>query len=139
MAAVAERAGVAAGTIYVHYGSKDELILVTHREVKEELGRAAATAMDPGDPPSERFRALWRSVYRHLAGDPDRARFLVQIESSPYSAGLHAERAATPKMSCGAPHPPQIWRPCWLTSPWRWSTTSESGRPCALRRSPVNA
>ena len=97
MAAVAERAGVAAGTIYVHYGSKDELMLATHREVKHELGRAAAAAIDPADPPPERFRALWHSVYRHLAHGPDRARFLVQVESSPYLAALHAKGAADPE------------------------------------------
>jgi AcrR family transcriptional regulator len=96
MAAVAERAGVAAGTIYVHYGSKDELILATHHEVKQELGQAAAT-INPADPPAERFSLLWRSIYGHLAHDPDRARFLVQIECSPYSVALHAEGAAAPE------------------------------------------
>ena len=30
MSAVAERAGVAAGTAYVHYASKDELIVATY-------------------------------------------------------------------------------------------------------------
>ncbi len=93
MAAVAERAGVAAGTIYVHYGSKDELILATHHEVKQELGRAAAAAMRSADPPAERFRLLWLSIYRHLVHDSDRARFLVQVESSPYTAALHATGA----------------------------------------------
>lgn len=97
MAAVAARAGVAAGTIYVHYGSKDELMLATHYEVKQELGRAAADTINPADSPAERFRLLWRSVYGHLAHDPDRARFLVQIESSPYSAALRAEGAADPE------------------------------------------
>ena len=92
---------MATGTIYVHYGSKDELILATHHEVKQELGRAAAAALNPADLPAERFRLLWRSTYGHLAHDPDRARFLVQIESSPYSVALHAEEAKDPEDELG--------------------------------------
>ena len=99
MAAVAERAGVAAGTIYVHYGSKDELILATHHEVKQELGRAAAATINPADPPAERFRLLWRSIYGHLAHDPDRARFLVQIESLPTRTLCIRRGQRTPKTS----------------------------------------
>ena len=46
MSAVAERAGVATGTAYVHYGSKDDLVLAAYREVKAELGIAALAAVD---------------------------------------------------------------------------------------------
>jgi TetR/AcrR family transcriptional repressor of multidrug resistance operon len=32
---------------------------------------------------------MWRDVLRHLAADPDRARFLVQVDASPYAAVAH--------------------------------------------------
>lgn len=89
MSAVAERAGVAAGTIYVHYGSKDELVMATYAEIKGQLGEAAALAADPASPPEERFHSLWLAIYEHLEAEPDRASFLVQLEGSPYAGRAH--------------------------------------------------
>jgi len=91
MSAVAQRAGVAAGTIYVHYASKDELVLAVYRDVKHGLGSAATAEVDPAASPRERFEAMWRNVVTHLADDPDRARFLIQVDSSPYAGTAHAE------------------------------------------------
>lgn len=96
MAAVAERAGVATGTAYVHYSSKDELVLAAYREQKLELGAAGAAAIDPSASPAERFRGLWHAIYGHLAADPDRARFLIQVDGSPHAAAAYAELAEDP-------------------------------------------
>lgn len=85
MSAVAAHAGVATGTAYVHYASKDDLVLAAYREAKLELGRAATAQVDPAADPSVRFEQLWLGVYRYLSTSPDRAQFLVQIESSPYA------------------------------------------------------
>ncbi len=90
MGAVAERAGVAAGTIYVHHASKDDLLLAVYRDVKRELGAAAVAAIDPTAPPEHRFRAIWHNMVRHLAADPVRARFLLQVDASPHAGMAHA-------------------------------------------------
>lgn len=92
MAAVAAEAGVATGTAYVHYASKEELLLAAYLELKADLGRAAVADLDPSAPPVDRFRALWRGVHGFLAAEPDRARFLLQVDSSPLAAAAH-ERA----------------------------------------------
>lgn len=89
MSSVARRAGVATGTAYVHYESKDDLVYATYVEAKTELGEAVAAAVDPAAPPEERFHQIWRAVYDHLSTDPARARFLSQIEESPYSRRAH--------------------------------------------------
>lgn len=89
MAAVAAQAGVATGTAYVHYASKDELVLAAYREVKRELGLAAAAALDPAAPPEDRFRAMWYAIHEHLSADPQRARFLEQVDASPYRNLAH--------------------------------------------------
>jgi AcrR family transcriptional regulator len=96
MAAVAARAGVAAGTAYVHYESKDDLILAAYREVKRDMGRAGAAAVAGADPPEQRFRSLWRGIYAHLAADPVRAGFLLQFDASPYAGRGHAAATADP-------------------------------------------
>lgn len=86
MSAVAKEAGVAAGTAYVHYESKEELVYATYLELKAELGDAVIDELDPVAPAEERYRTIVRAVYRHLHAEPARARFLDQLEVSPYHA-----------------------------------------------------
>ena len=90
MAAVARRAGVATGTAYTHYASKDELIVAAYRETKAELGAAAIAQLTPEMTPHERFREIWIAIHRHLTSQPDDARFLLQVDHSPYRRELHA-------------------------------------------------
>lgn len=92
MSAVAERAGVAAGTAYVHYDSKDELVIATYVEIKADLALAAMSVVDPDASIDDRFLQIWHNAYRHLAADPARARYIIQIEASPYAELAH-ERA----------------------------------------------
>jgi AcrR family transcriptional regulator len=89
MSAVANEAGVATGTAYVHYESKDALVLATYLEIKRELGEAAQAGVDASAPPAERFRQMWFAIHHHLAAHPDRARYLVQVDSSPYASRAH--------------------------------------------------
>lgn len=84
MSAVAKAAGVATGTAYVHYRSKEELIYATYLEIKRDLGVDVLGRVDRGAPPSERYAQLWRATYEHMAAAPNRARFLTQLEESPF-------------------------------------------------------
>ena len=89
MGAVAERAGVAAGTIYVHHASKEALITAVYRDVKRDLGASAVAGIDPTARPEHRFRVIWHNIFRHLAADRIRARFLLQVDASPYAGMAH--------------------------------------------------
>jgi TetR/AcrR family transcriptional repressor of multidrug resistance operon len=89
MSAVAERAGVAAGTAYVHYDSKDELLIATYAEIKGQLAAAAVAGLDGEASLEDQFLQLWHDAYRHLADDPARARYIVQMEASPYADAAH--------------------------------------------------
>ncbi len=91
MSAVAQEAGVATGTAYTYYSSKEELVVATYVETKAEMGLAAMEAADPALEPEQRFAAVWLAIHAHLEANPDRARFLAQLESSPY---LEKARAA---------------------------------------------
>src|SRR4051794_29717919 len=92
MAAVAALAGVATGTAYVHYASKEEVVLATYLELKGAMATAAIRRVDPAAAPADRFRTMWLSVYRYVAADPERARVLVHIDAPPPAAVAH-ERA----------------------------------------------
>lgn len=89
MSQVAERAGVATGTAYVHYGSKDELLIAAFLEAKAQVGEAATLDLDLSAPPQKTFSRLWRRLYEHLRDDPHLARFLTQIDESPLRARAH--------------------------------------------------
>ena len=94
MAAVAKAAGVATGTAYTYYESKDDLVLAAYLEVKARAGQAAAAAVDADAAPATRFAQLWRGMLDHLRAHPDDARFLVQVDASPYAGVAHAEAMA---------------------------------------------
>ena len=60
---IAERAGVAAGTIYRYFDSKEALVNALYRRWKGELRRRAGEAIAAGGTHEERFRAdLARAV-----------------------------------------------------------------------------
>ena len=89
MSAVAREAGVATGTAYVHYPSKDEMVIAAYMELKRDLGREATAKVDAAAPAWQRFVELWKGLYRFFRHDPERARFLLQVEASPYAAPAH--------------------------------------------------
>lgn len=84
MSAIAKAAGVAVGTAYVHYDSKDEVVAAAYREAKDALTTAALEGLDTSLRPADRFRTMWRNMHGHLASHRDIAAFLVQFEASPY-------------------------------------------------------
>jgi AcrR family transcriptional regulator len=90
MSAVAQAAGVATGTAYTYYASKDALVLAAYRETKAELGAAALAGVSDEMGPAKRFRRIWLAIYHHLAAHRDHARFLLAVDHSPYRAALHA-------------------------------------------------
>jgi TetR/AcrR family transcriptional repressor of multidrug resistance operon len=94
MSAVASEAGVATGTAYTYYSSKDELILAAYVHTKAELGRAATADVHHGAEPPDRFVAIWLALYRHLAAHRHHAVFLLQVECSPYRERAHAASLA---------------------------------------------
>jgi AcrR family transcriptional regulator len=89
MSAVAGEAGVATGTAYTHYASKDELVLAAYRETKLQLGAAATAGLDRSAGPAQRFRLLWLAAYRHLVANREHALFLLQVDCSPYRDEAH--------------------------------------------------
>ena len=48
--AVAREAGVATGTAYTHYASKDDLVLAAYCETKAQLAAAAMNSLDDSAP-----------------------------------------------------------------------------------------
>lgn len=94
MGTVAKEAGVATGTAYVHYESKEELVYATYLEIKAELSAAVLQDYDATVTPFETWRHILSGAYAFLAEEPERARFLTQLEESPYYEEAHARLKA---------------------------------------------
>jgi AcrR family transcriptional regulator len=89
MSAVASEAGVATGTAYTYYASKDDLVLAAYRETKAEFSAAAVAGLDATADAGGQFRGIWLAAYRHLNAHPDHARFLLQVDHSPYRTAAY--------------------------------------------------
>ncbi|MCQ3802516.1 MAG: TetR/AcrR family transcriptional regulator [bacterium] len=94
MSAIARAAGVATGTAYVHYSSKEEIVIAAYVEAKRDLREAVSKAIGRQTSTRERFVALWCATYRHFQTDPNVPRFLLQVEQSPFSGPAHAAAMA---------------------------------------------
>lgn len=89
MSLVAKRAGVATGTAYVHYDSKEDLLIAAFVEVKTGLGEAATTGVEAGAKPRDVFETVWRGAYEYLSADTALPMFLLQVEASPLRTAAH--------------------------------------------------
>lgn len=89
MSRVAKRAGVATGTAYVHYESKEALLIAAFVETKSQVAISVTRDLNPADPPDVIFASVWHRLYQHLRADTHLARFLTQIDESPLRATAH--------------------------------------------------
>lgn len=92
MALVAERAGVAAGTIYRYFASKDDLIRATHAFLEGQL-LAALTVDYPAERPiRERFLHIERRIIEYFIAAPMEFRFMEQFFNSPFGVAHRREK-----------------------------------------------
>jgi AcrR family transcriptional regulator len=69
--AIAQEAGVAEGTLYRHFDSKDDLLIAAYRQIKGEVFVRSAESVDAGLPAPERLKRTWRAIYQAYRADKD--------------------------------------------------------------------
>lgn len=85
MSKVAQNAGVAAGTIYTYFESKDELIIELFDHVKQTIYEKVSQNDDPSLEFKERFFSLWNCLVGLYVEKPSIQRFFEQFMNSPYN------------------------------------------------------
>jgi AcrR family transcriptional regulator len=92
MAEIAEKAGVAAGTIYRYFESKDVLITELHRELEDKIMEVLQDGYPLGKPVRERFLYIIRELLRYFIAHPLYFRYMEQYYNSPYGISLHRDK-----------------------------------------------
>jgi AcrR family transcriptional regulator len=84
MADVAQRAGVAVGSIYRHFPSKESLGNAVYQLWKGRALSAIVAAVDPTAPSRTAFAQMWRALARFAAEHPDAFAFLEYQQHAAY-------------------------------------------------------
>lgn len=80
--AIAKKAGVASGTLFTYFDTKQELINELYLEVVDQYIGAVKAAVDPAASPAERLRAYWFAMARWHLDHRAAANVMLQFEAS---------------------------------------------------------
>lgn len=92
MAMVAQRAGVAAGTIYRFFESKDVLIAATYKYLEQRLHNKVLEGYPEQGCAREKFMHLSRVLVLQWISSPVEFRFMEQFHNSPYGVELRRDK-----------------------------------------------
>lgn len=92
MALVAERAGVACGTIYRYFESKDVLIDEIYHYLEERFFAILMEEYPEESPLRDRFLHVGKVLIRYCVESPLEFRFLEQFHNSPYGVEHRREK-----------------------------------------------
>lgn len=67
---IAERADIAAGTIYHYFDSKEALVNALYRGWKSAVAQRVFAAFPQGAPVREQFRVMWNEMVAFATGEP---------------------------------------------------------------------
>jgi AcrR family transcriptional regulator len=94
-ALIAKEAGVATGTLFLYFSSKDVLINALYQEAKEGLTAHLQEGYPEQSGVSDRFWHLWFSACRWGLENQEAFRFMTMFRSSPYIWQVTREEAAS--------------------------------------------
>jgi len=98
---IAERAGVAAGTIYRYFENKDMLILELYRELETKINTALLDGYSLDNPFRERFIHLVTGLLNFFILHPKEFKYVEQFHNSPYGVVFRRDRFMGQSEDCG--------------------------------------
>lgn len=91
-AEIAEKAGVAIGTIYRYFENKDDLIIKLHEEIEGAAMKVIIFDYDRDSPLRDRFSYVAGRMLKYMVGHPLEFRFMEQFYNSPYGIATRRDR-----------------------------------------------
>ena len=86
MSLVAKNAGVAAGTIYHYFESKEQLINSLYSYNRDRVVSVISAALKGSDSHKDKFFRVWNSLYQFYVQEPNILIFFEQFLNSPFNA-----------------------------------------------------
>ncbi|WP_461535369.1 TetR/AcrR family transcriptional regulator [Spongorhabdus nitratireducens] len=90
--AISKTAGVATGTLFHHFKTKDELINALYLEIKMEMRDAIQAHASQDNSIKSRFLAMCEAVMEWVLVHPEKFRFMAQFGNSAFIASSTRER-----------------------------------------------
>ncbi|MBU8891776.1 MAG: TetR/AcrR family transcriptional regulator [Bacteroidales bacterium] len=81
---IIKKSGVASGTIYHHFKSKEDLIDTLYSELKKEMGVAIIQNINEQLNYKEKFFLIWRNLFNFYTRYPKKFEFLEDYANSPF-------------------------------------------------------
>jgi TetR/AcrR family transcriptional regulator, fatty acid metabolism regulator protein len=88
VADIAREAGVAQGTVYLYFGSREEILVSAFEVFADGMMAGVRAAVEADDPALDRLRSVVRAVLSSMEADPDLSRVMLDF----WSAGTFGAR-----------------------------------------------
>ena len=85
MSQVSQKAGVATGTLYVYFSSKEKLINDLYLHIKRRSVKGLLLSFQPDAPFMVSFEEIWRNYMTYNLLNPEEGAFIEQYYRSPYA------------------------------------------------------
>ncbi|HZK97511.1 MAG TPA: TetR/AcrR family transcriptional regulator [Prolixibacteraceae bacterium] len=91
MAKIASEIGISAGTIYLYFQNKEDLINTLYRELKTRFATKALQGFSPDMPVKKGFETIWRNILQYKISEPEEAVFIEQCDNTPMVTDVSRE------------------------------------------------
>lgn len=83
-ARVSREAGVATGTLFTYFQSKDDMINTVYSESKTEMTRSVVHGLDKKEAPQKTLKTIWKLGVKWALANPNQYRYIQLYEASAY-------------------------------------------------------
>ena len=94
-ASISNEAGIATGTLFLYFESKEELVNELYLECKGEYAKYIEDGLWDNATFKARLKHIWERGTEWCLHNPEKLQFMVQFSSSPYITRLTKEKAMT--------------------------------------------
>jgi len=91
IAKIASDIGISAGTIYLYFQNKEDLINTLYSELKAKFAQQALQGFSPNMPVKKGFEIIWRNILQYKISEPEEAVFIDQCDNTPMITDVSRE------------------------------------------------
>jgi len=82
---IAKEASVSPATLYVYHKNKEDLLVTTYIDIKQDMSRELLAGFDPDGPLRDIFKRVWMQLFEYISKNSSYFHYAEQFANSPYS------------------------------------------------------